>query len=140
MQHEYKIDFHVVGTSYQGAAAEMVVENLEEGQLLDLRPEPDNPRDSLAVAVYADDVRVGYVPNQGFSCAACFRPVRYNDSQCTHCGSLDFAPLGLAGRLVRGKRLENKDTWTAYVSGLDTEAKDGRIRCSLVFGLGSPSV
>jgi hypothetical protein len=50
---------HVGGPEGDRQAAIMA---LSPGQRLDLKPEPDNPHDHNAVAVYTNGVQIGYVP------------------------------------------------------------------------------
>lgn len=52
--------FHIAGFQYADGA--LVLGELRAGELLDLRPEPDNPHDPEAVAIYRGDVKLGYVP------------------------------------------------------------------------------
>lgn len=52
--------FHIAGFQYGDGA--LVLSELRPGELLSLQPEPDNPHDPEAVAIYRGDVRLGYVP------------------------------------------------------------------------------
>lgn len=128
---QYKTDFHVVGIPWQGPAAAIVARTAEIGQPVNLVPEPNNPVDPDAIAVYLDGTRIGYVPNRGFSCATCHQVARSQDSVCPQCGSSELGAWGLAGRLVRSKSLMNGQ-WAAYVSGVETGSKDGYVRCTLI--------
>lgn len=52
----------IVGTHFRGSEAKQIVNNLDEGDTVDLVREPDNKYDANAVACYVDDVHVGYIP------------------------------------------------------------------------------
>ena len=54
------LDFHIAGFAHHEGLS--VIENLKLGTQVDLRHEPDNPHDPQAVAIYFDDVKIGYVP------------------------------------------------------------------------------
>ncbi len=64
---EGTFDFDVVGESgYQDALSEICGGKTREGHNLEcvayLVPEPDNPHDESAIAVYIDNLKVGYLP------------------------------------------------------------------------------
>jgi hypothetical protein len=52
----------IVGTHFRGSEAKQIVNNLNEGDEVQLVREPDNQYDANAVACYVDDVHVGYIP------------------------------------------------------------------------------
>lgn len=52
--------FHIAGFKYWDGA--LVLDQLRPGRALDLVPEPDNPYDSKAVALYLGTAKLGYVP------------------------------------------------------------------------------
>ena len=60
------VEVHVVGESFHLEAIERVVSNSSPGAPLTavLVPEPDNPRDRHAVAVYVADEHVGFLPRE----------------------------------------------------------------------------
>ena len=51
---------HVAGFQYHEGPA--IIDRLRPGQRLSLRREPDNPHDRRAIAVYAGNRRIGYIP------------------------------------------------------------------------------
>ena len=55
------LEIHIAGTSYRENIAR-IEPSLETGQLLRMVREPENEYDSLAVAVYVNDFKLGYVP------------------------------------------------------------------------------
>ena len=52
----------IVGTHFRGREAKQIVNDLNEGDVVDLVREPDNKYDANAVACYVNDVHVGYIP------------------------------------------------------------------------------
>ena len=54
------MDFHVAGFAHHDGLR--VIEDLKLGTKVDLRFEPDNPHDTHAVAIYYEDVKIGYIP------------------------------------------------------------------------------
>ena len=54
------IDFHIAGFGHHDGLN--VFDELRIGTKVELRHEPDNPHDPLAVAVYYGDTKLGYVP------------------------------------------------------------------------------
>lgn len=52
--------FHVAGFKYWDGA--LVLDQLRTGSALTLVPEPDNPYDPNAVALYYDGAKLGFVP------------------------------------------------------------------------------
>jgi hypothetical protein len=51
----------VVGTHFRPSEAKVIANALSNGDEVTLLPEPENPYDPMAVAVYADDVHIGYL-------------------------------------------------------------------------------
>jgi len=100
--------FVVVGTSYiKGAYLQCI--SAESGIPLELRSEPDNEYDKDAIGVYLDDMKIGYVPNQGFSCSNCWAPMDPKTYACKECGEHEhIVERGLATRLTNLKVLESK--------------------------------
>lgn len=52
--------FHIRGFQHWDGA--IVLDELTSGKKLDIIPEPDNPYDPQAMAIYYMDVKLGYVP------------------------------------------------------------------------------
>lgn len=52
---------YIAGVSYRPGAADRLAE-LDDGDVLELEREPDNPHDENAVKVMHDGFHVGYVP------------------------------------------------------------------------------
>lgn len=92
------IEFPVVGTTY---ARESILKLLQEGDVLLLDPQTDNPYDKDAIMVKAGDEYIGYVPNKGYSCSNCLSHVGIEDGYCKKCEfpSSYFVKGGLATRL-----------------------------------------
>lgn len=53
-------DFAIAGGHYHGLGK--MLEQITPGMMLDLRREPHNPHDGNAIAVWLNDVMLGYVP------------------------------------------------------------------------------
>ena len=65
MQSQYEpsrslMDFHIAGFAHHDGLS--VIDDLLLGTKVDLRCEPDNPHDPEAVAIYYDDIKIGYIP------------------------------------------------------------------------------
>lgn len=56
----FNFKFIVVGTMYRHASVKAAC--VVVGDMLDLKLEPDNPHDALAIAVYKGEHHIGYVP------------------------------------------------------------------------------
>lgn len=54
--------FHIRGFQYWDGP--LVLNELKVGDALDLIPEPDNPEDPYAIAIYAKGTKLGYVPRE----------------------------------------------------------------------------
>lgn len=54
--------FHIRGFQYWDGA--FVLAELKPGDKLSLCPEPDNPYDAQAIAIYLGDTKLGYVPRE----------------------------------------------------------------------------
>lgn len=54
-------NFHIRGFQFWDGA--LVLNSMKAGDALKLRAEGDNPYDADAVALYRDDVKLGYVPS-----------------------------------------------------------------------------
>lgn len=52
--------FYLAGFQHWDGA--FALGSMKVGDILEMRPEPDNPFDPNAVAVYAGDMKLGYVP------------------------------------------------------------------------------
>jgi hypothetical protein len=93
-------NFPVVGSKYCQVGLDFI-RALPVVEPLELVPEPENPHDSNAIAVYARKEQIGYVPNKGVSCNVCWTSIKGSDSHCKHCGAgMDhFVPGGLATRI-----------------------------------------
>ena len=52
---------HVVGINHEGRL-DYIQANVRRGTALELMPEPDNPHDDKAVAVFHGDKKIGYIP------------------------------------------------------------------------------
>lgn len=57
----------MVGASFRPAEARDIVKNLHIGNTVQLRADPDNQYDTTAVAVYSDDVHIGFIPKESNS-------------------------------------------------------------------------
>lgn len=55
------IDFHIAGMRFWDGAT--ILSDLKPGCQLMLKAEPANPHDSYAVAIYYQNVKIGYVPS-----------------------------------------------------------------------------
>lgn len=87
--------YSIVGTQYTGTP-ESFVAALQPGTPVKLVREPNNPKDTNAVAVYVDSTRIGYVPMKQNAVLAQFidaegRPPLAMDS------------ITGAGRIIEGK-------------------------------------
>lgn len=60
MEREHYKNFHVAGFSYYEGV--LVFNKLKIGTELQLKAEPDNKYDPLAVAIYLGEHKLGYVP------------------------------------------------------------------------------
>ena len=58
----WRTQFAIAGWRFQ--RGDGVIHLLAAGRPLELRPEPENPHDPNAVAVWAEGVKLGYVPRQ----------------------------------------------------------------------------
>lgn len=54
--------FYIAGVAYHEAA--LVLEKIKAGDELQMVLEPNNPYDECAVALYFDDVMLGYIPRE----------------------------------------------------------------------------
>ena len=59
-EYDYTYEVQIAGVTHD--FRQVAVSGLRDGQALDLVPEPTNPHDPHAVAVYAKKKQVGYVP------------------------------------------------------------------------------
>jgi predicted O-linked N-acetylglucosamine transferase (SPINDLY family) len=57
----------MVGATFRPAQAKDIVRALGIGDRVQLRADPDNEYDTTAVAVYSDDVHIGFVPKESNS-------------------------------------------------------------------------
>lgn len=57
-----KFDFQITGTKYAEPEAWETLKNLERYDDLSLIAEPENPYDDNAIAIYYDDIKLGYIP------------------------------------------------------------------------------
>lgn len=55
-----KIQFELAGVSFR--RADYTRSNVQRGDALTLKPEPGNIHDPNAIAVYKNDIQIGYVP------------------------------------------------------------------------------
>ncbi|MEI7663664.1 MAG: HIRAN domain-containing protein [Bacteroidota bacterium] len=55
------LEIHIAGTSYRENIAQ-IEPSLETGQMFQMIREPENEYDGWAIAVYAKDYKLGYVP------------------------------------------------------------------------------
>ena len=55
-------DAEIVGVYFRPPEVKALVKTLEEGTTLQLRREPENQYDNLAVAVDLDGTHIGYIP------------------------------------------------------------------------------
>lgn len=126
-------DFHVVGVKFLPPQSYVELQSLKEGDFLDLVAQPDNVFDPLAVGVFSNGIQVGFVPNKGYSCPRCYKPVDLKSPACALCGETGVATYGLAGRLTKGKFLE--ESVKVFVTGVDdvrkNQGKDGFIRATI---------
>lgn len=57
----------MVGATFRPAEAKEIVRGLHIGNRVQLQADPDNEYDSTAVAVYSDDVHIGFIPKESNS-------------------------------------------------------------------------
>lgn len=57
----------MVGATFRPAEAKNIVRNLSIGDRVKLIADPDNEYDSTAVAVYSDDIHIGFIPKESNS-------------------------------------------------------------------------
>jgi hypothetical protein len=62
MNNERK--FFIAGVVFRGESAINAINELEIGDELILKPEPENEFDSNAIAIYSGEVHLGYVPKK----------------------------------------------------------------------------
>src|SRR5690554_279624 len=55
-------DFQITGTKYAEPEAWEILKSLERYEELSLIAEPDNPYDESAIAIYHNDIKLGYIP------------------------------------------------------------------------------
>lgn len=60
MTNNHFANFHIAGFTYYDGVD--VFDELRVGTILQAVPEPDNPHDELAVALYYKDTKLGYIP------------------------------------------------------------------------------
>lgn len=58
----YRMPFFVHGLRHRGADAQRLAERLSPGTAIELRPDPENPEDSQALAVFAAGTHIGFAP------------------------------------------------------------------------------
>lgn len=112
------IEFPVVGTRFTEGGLFMA-RLLKERDILELVPEPENPKDPNAIKVMAYGDHVGYVPNQGISCSLCWTHVGPVEQCCSGCGAdwTHYRRGGLATRLLFTKALERP--FACFVKSVD---------------------
>lgn len=52
----------MVGASFRPSEARAIVSHLNVGDRLELRADPDNAYDDTAVAVYSENIHIGFIP------------------------------------------------------------------------------
>lgn len=118
----------IVGTNYTNYQKDLTF-----GSLCTLAPEPTNLYDANAVAVFdMDEVKIGYLPNRGNSCADCYNPVKKNTNCCSVCGCFDSVKGGFAFRHLRMMRqcdvvcyiIEPKESYDTYWIKIIYKEKD----------------
>lgn len=57
----------MVGATFRPAEAKDIVRALSIGDTVQLQADPDNEYDATAVAVYSDDVHIGFIPRESNS-------------------------------------------------------------------------
>lgn len=57
----------MVGATFRPAEAKDIVRGLHIGNRVQLQADPDNEYDTTAVAVYSDDVHIGFIPKESNS-------------------------------------------------------------------------
>lgn len=57
----------MVGATFRPAEAKDIVRGLSIGDRVQLAPDPNNEYDTTAVAVYSDDVHIGFIPKESNS-------------------------------------------------------------------------
>ena len=55
------------GATFRPAEAKEIVRNLHIGNTVQLRADPNNEYDATAVAVYSDDIHIGFIPKESNS-------------------------------------------------------------------------
>lgn len=79
----------LVGTSYRGADAKLLVAQLAKGDTVELELEPDNEYDSNAIKVMIGDCHVGYIDRD---VAAYLAPYLEEDDITVTATVVDFLP------------------------------------------------
>jgi len=106
-----KFEFPVVGMNYVKSSG-TIIDFLEEGDVLELKHDPDNMYDVDAIKVVSVKLKkeIGYVPNKGYSCRHCWSHAPADKDSCPSCGaSWDFKVKGgLATRLINRKCLDKQ--------------------------------
>ena len=62
--------FNIAGVQFHQYKDALATEALETGATLDVIPEPENPYDTTAVALYWNGYKLGYIPNKGYNQSA----------------------------------------------------------------------
>lgn len=111
---ESRLAREIVGEShYQHALADICGGKTPEGHLFacraELRPEPDNPHDSNAVAVFIQDHKVGYLPKQSAK--------RYGKA-------FGAASVSCAAQIVGGWRRREGRTWDEGHFGVELDLRE----------------
>ena len=101
-----QVAWPVVGTFYCNEAEQAKANSLTSGIPLELRPLPSLQYPN-AIGVFADNVRVGYVPDKGRSCATCWSHLKPQDKYCKACGDMNIVVGGLATRLTLSGAIKN---------------------------------
>lgn len=125
------LEFPVVGTQFsEGGVA--FARLLKPGEVVELRPEPDNAHDPDAIQVLLNSVSIGYVPNKGFSCSNCWSHMSPAQDHCEKCeAGFDYMVQGgLATRLNRTNLF--KKQYACYVDKIDLHSKTIAVYLKLI--------
>lgn len=121
------IEFPVVGSKYFN----FDLLGLKEGDTLDLVPQPDNEHDPYAVRVLSSGKQVGFVPNKGQTCTACWSGVGSRSEGCSKCGSSwNIVNGGLAYRLQESGALSKN--YSVLIVNLDRDSINIPITASII--------
>lgn len=126
-----KLEFPVVGSNYlPGALA--LISGSSVGEILELKPDPDNSYDPLAIKVLYKNTHIGFVPNKGRTCSNCWSAVASTDDYCAACdaGYDSIQEGGLAFRIHKQGILKRQ--YSCVIDTLDLSSKYSQVRVLMI--------